>query len=240
MIPCLLAFFTTAVVAAAQTSGVHFEVASVKPSRPDASVKDMRLSFENDRFEAINITLKEMISAMSGFSMSRKVEGGPRWAETDRYDVVAKAERIVPVNDRNAAVMSFLEDRFQLVTHREKKETQGLALTVGKAEPAIRRSESGSSGQVKGDRHHLVFQEITLFGVANYLSQIWRTTVEDQTNLRGAFDFSLDLDRFATTPSDQFGDLLRSAISDLGFVLQARKVMIETTVIDHAERPIGN
>jgi uncharacterized protein (TIGR03435 family) len=56
----------------------------------------------------------------------------------------------------------------------------------------------------------------------------------------GAFDFSVDLDRFASAPPDQFGDLLRSALEDLGFVLQSRKVTVGITVIDQAERPTEN
>lgn len=75
------AFLATAIIAAAQTLAPHFEVASIKPSKPNTDVKDMRISFQNDRFEATSITLKEILAAMSGFSMSAKIEGG---AELDR------------------------------------------------------------------------------------------------------------------------------------------------------------
>ena len=120
------------------------------------------------------------------------------------------------------------------------KEIPGLALTVGKMDRSIQRSQESGTGSISGDRHHLIFQGITMFRLANYLSQIWRTTVEDHTNVPGAFDFSIDLDRFASTPSEQFGDLLRSAMDDLGFVLQSRKVTVGVTVINHAERPTEN
>ena len=236
----LLALIATAIPAGAQARAAHFEVASIKPSNSGALLKDMRLSFQNDRFEAINITLKEILSAMSGFSMSGRVQGGPSWTETDRYDIAAKAESEVPVNDRNGAVMSLLEDRFKLVTHREAKEASGVALTVGKKQPAVQRSQQGATSQITGDHHHLVFQSISMARLTNYLSQIWRTTVEDHTGMPGAFDFSVDPDGFASNPSDKFGDLLRSAIEDLGFVLRSRKVMLDITVIDHAERPTEN
>jgi uncharacterized protein (TIGR03435 family) len=237
---CFSALFVIAIVAGAQTASTRFEAASIRPSKPDATMKDMRLSFQNDRFEAINITLKEILSAMSGFSMSVRVEGGASWTETARYDIVAKAERTVPVNDRNRAVMSVLEARFKLITHRETKEDSGLALTVGKKELPIQRSQGRPTDQISGGRQHLVFQGVTMFRLANYLSQIWRTTVEDHTSMPGAFDFSVDPDRFSSTPSDPFSDLLRSAMEDLGFVLQSRRVTVEITVIDHAERPTEN
>jgi uncharacterized protein (TIGR03435 family) len=84
--------------------------------------KDMRLSFENDRFEAASITLKEILAAMSGFSTSARIQGGLGWTETDRYDIVAKTEGEVQVNDRNGVVMALLEERFKLATHPETKE----------------------------------------------------------------------------------------------------------------------
>jgi hypothetical protein len=114
------AFFATATITAAQTFATRFEVASTKPSKPGTVVQDMRLSFENDRFEAINITLKVILSAMSGFSASVRIEGGPNWTATDRYDIVAKADRAISVNDRNGAVMSLLADRFKLITQKRR------------------------------------------------------------------------------------------------------------------------
>lgn len=236
----LLALFAITMTANAQPPAAHFDVATIKPSNPDALAKDMRLSFRNGQFEAINITLKEILSAMSGFSTSTKVQGGPNWTETDRYDIMAKTEREIPANDRNAAVMSLLEDRFKLAAHRDAQEASGLALTVGRKQPALQRSSDGETTQITGDRRHLVFQAVSMERLVNYLSQIWRTTVKNDTGIAGTFDFSVDPDGFATDPSDKFADLLRSAIGDLGFVLQSRKVMLDITVIDHAERPTEN
>lgn len=230
----------TAIPAVAQSSAAHFETASIKPSNPGAVVQDMRLSFENNRLEAVNITLKELLSATSGFSASTKVQGGPSWTETERYNIVAKAEGEVPANDRNGAVMALLEERFKLVAHREKKEASGMALTVGKKPPAMQRSEQGTSSQITGDRHQLVFRNTSMGELAHYLSMIWRTTVEDHTGMPGVFDFSVRPEGFASSTTDKFADLLRTAMEDLGFVLQARKVMLDVTVIDRAERPTEN
>jgi uncharacterized protein (TIGR03435 family) len=167
-----VAFFAIATIAAAQAFAPRFEVTSIKPSKPGTVVQDMRLSFENDRFEAINITLKEILSAMSGFSASVRVEGGPNWTATDRYDIVAKADWAISVNDRNGAVMSLLKDRFKLITHRETKDIPGLALAVGKMDRSIQRSQENATDKISGDRHHVIFQGVTMFRLANYLSQI--------------------------------------------------------------------
>lgn len=75
------AFLATAIIGAAQTLAPHFEVASIKPSKPSTDVKDMRISFQDDRFAATSITLKEILADMSGFSNVLKNRGR---AELDR------------------------------------------------------------------------------------------------------------------------------------------------------------
>src|SRR5438477_12289389 len=67
----------------------RFEVVSIKASSPGAVVQDMRIFVPPGRVEAVNITLVELLASLSGFS--GKVQGGPKWAESDRYDIVARA-----------------------------------------------------------------------------------------------------------------------------------------------------
>lgn len=83
--------------------------------------------------------------------------------------------------------------------------------------------------------------------LANYLHQIWRTTVLDHTGIAGKFDFVLDLDRVAAELSSQtapgqysFGDYVRDAVERLGFRMEPQKVTVPITVIDHVERPSEN
>ena len=70
----------------------RFEVISVKPSRPDATARDARFNRRGDRFEATAYTVRDVLDMLNGFQLFRVV-GGPAWMRTDRYDIVAKADR---------------------------------------------------------------------------------------------------------------------------------------------------
>jgi uncharacterized protein (TIGR03435 family) len=234
------AIFLLMIPLAAQPSATRFAAASIKPSRPDSTVQDARLSFEGNRFQATSITIRDLLAVRYGSFSSGRVIGGPDWIGNARFDITATAEGPVAMNDRNAAVFALLEERFQLKTHQETKEQPGLALVVGRKAPPLERSEDGKQQKLQGGRSNLEFQHFPMWAFANYLTQILRTPVEDQTGLSGNFDFSMDPAKFAEKPNDLFPDLLRSAVEDLGFAFQSRKLKLEVTVIDHIERPSEN
>jgi len=89
----------------------RFEVASIKLSRPDATMADMRVAFPKARMEAVNITVKDLLLALSGFS--GKVEGGPKWVDSDRYDISAKADRDFTGAERAQLIMGLSGGTFQ-------------------------------------------------------------------------------------------------------------------------------
>ncbi len=105
----------------------------IKPSKPGATVKDARISFPTARFEALNVTLYDLLTSMAG--LSGKVQGGPNWAESDRYDIVAKTGGEIESGQRWPMVMALLAGRFKLAVHHEAKEESGLALKVRKKRP---------------------------------------------------------------------------------------------------------
>jgi uncharacterized protein (TIGR03435 family) len=216
----------------------QFEVASVKPSKPGATVQDMRLVFEGNRFVATCTTVKDILRAMSGFKWD--VIGGPKWADTDRFDIEAKSPvEIVPA-ERNKAVLTLLKDRFQLESHSEMKESSGLALTIGKNPPQLQPAKAEELPGIRQGEHRLVILEAQgMFGFTTYLSRMLHTTVMDRTGLKGKFDFSLDPDSFALG-QEQYADLIRAATEHLGFVLQNSKVTVGMTIIDRIERPGEN
>ena len=207
----------------------QFDVASIKPSKPDARMQDMRISFRGGRFEAVNITIDELLLSMSGFS--GKVQGGPKWASTDRYDVIAVSDADIAPNERNQIVMALLEDRFRLAVHHEPKEEQGLALGVGKKSPKLDPAKDGEVTSFRADGQREIFNGITMFGLAGYLGHLWQTTVVDRTGIKGKFDFSVDFEGIAQEPSAQgpaarpgYPELLRSALESFGFTVEPQKV----------------
>jgi uncharacterized protein (TIGR03435 family) len=117
-----------------------FEVASVKPNRSgDGKVA---LFFQpGGRFNAIGVTLKMLIGAAYGNPqplMNLQIIGGPRWIDSDRFDVVAKAEGDQqpgsngPPTEMFAMLRTLLADRFKLVVHNESRELPTYALVLAR------------------------------------------------------------------------------------------------------------
>jgi uncharacterized protein (TIGR03435 family) len=242
LLACLLLLLSFASIVTAQ-----IEVASIKPSKPGAVVQDAKMSFPPGRIEATNMTLTEMVNALNGYN--GRVEGGPKWVQTDRYDIVAKTAGSFPPAQLGKIFLSLLEDRFKLAIHQEPREGSGLALTVGKKSPDLPDAKEDEETKISADVHRAAFQAVPISTFSNYLRQIMRTTVIDHTGLTGKFSFSLDLDAASDQLSAEstlpvtrstFADRVRRAVEQFGFRLEATKVSIPMTVIDHAERPGEN
>ena len=77
----------------AADAGVVFEVASVKANKSG----DNRIGIgfaPGGRFRATNVPLRELISAAYGTPQplpAFQISGGPKWMESERFDIVAKA-----------------------------------------------------------------------------------------------------------------------------------------------------
>jgi uncharacterized protein (TIGR03435 family) len=198
------------------------------------------------RFTATNVTLVDVI--VQAYHTRRiQMEGGPDWADSERFDIIAKADSAdgeVKPEDRPAMMQTLLEDRFKLVVHRETKEKAVLAM-VGKLPAAFQESKDGEPAMVPGDRGKLTFKHWVMAGLVNLTSNVLHTPVVDATGIQGYYDFSLDPAQFAvaggTGPAPSPTDLFEIALrEELGFRLERRKAPLEVFVIDSASRPTGN
>ena len=232
----VLVLLSTAVPALPQ---VRFEVASVRPSKPEMTARDVRFNFRGDRFEVKAATVGDILDMLGGGQLFRVV-GGPEWMRTDRYDIEAKADRPLEVADRQEAVMALLAERFQLESHRERREVPGMVLRAPRAPTGLRqasRDESRSIGRVNGD---VVFKAVPMSAVTNYLSNMWRAPVADETGLKGAIDFELPTSQVESQPGMNWGDRVREAIEAIGFRVENRRIPMEVTIVDRCERPSAN
>jgi uncharacterized protein (TIGR03435 family) len=97
------------------------------------------------RLSANGQTVKRLASLAYELDETQVV-GGPSWVDGSRFDIVAvwqqSGERIVWADERQR-MQTLLADRFQLVTHREKRELTVFALVAGKkGRSSLRRSRS--------------------------------------------------------------------------------------------------
>jgi uncharacterized protein (TIGR03435 family) len=130
----------------AQTSetddNAAFEVASVKANK--SGDNRIGIGFQpGGRFRATNVPLRELISAAYGTPQplpAFQITGGPKWIETDRFDIVAKAPGDPqpgpngPPPGMFAMLRTLLADRFQLILHRETKDMAIYALVLARAD----------------------------------------------------------------------------------------------------------
>lgn len=116
-----------------------FEVASVRENKADDG-KIMIGIQPGGRFNAVNVPLWDLIRQAYAVQRTQLV-GTPDWAETARYDIVAKAEGDIqgtppggPAGPLNFMLQDLLEDRFKLRAHRETREMAIYALTLARAD----------------------------------------------------------------------------------------------------------
>ncbi len=127
---------------AAQAGDPVFEVASVKANK--SGDNRIGIGFQpGGRFRATNVPLRELISAAYGTPQplpAFQILGGPRWIESDRFDIVAKAAGDPQPGPNGAPPEMFLmlrnllAERFQLTVHRDTKEAPIYALVMARGD----------------------------------------------------------------------------------------------------------
>ena len=139
---CLLVVLSGSVTA--QTKP-QFEVASVKPSPPDARGMLVRPG-PGGGVSITNMTLKEMI-LLAWRVQPFQIAGGPAWFDSIHYDVVAKPESKSAPLEILAMLQALLEYRFQLAIRHETRELPIYALVLarkdGKLGPGLKESKEG-------------------------------------------------------------------------------------------------
>lgn len=178
-----------------------------------------------------NVTLKELM-AFAYRLQQFQISGGPRWIDSERFDIEGKAEAPNVDFDRvRLMLQSLFEDRFKLKVHRETKPSAVYALVVGKGGPIIKLSRDQSPENVDGPsppgagpNHgairigvgNLVGNAVTLSWFSTMLSQRLDRLIVDRTNLAGRFDIQLHwVPNAGENPFDQGGNRLQSSIIDM-------------------------
>lgn len=230
-----------------------FEVATIKPSKPDAQGKGIGVSGREIR--TLNTSLADLMEFAYGIH-PRQISGGPSWIDSERYDILARPEGEGQPNDAQwkRMVQKLLTDRFQLKFHHEQKELSVYAITLGKSGPKLTKSggdPNGLPGIGMRALGNLFGQNANMQDFAQMLqSVVLDRPVVDQTGLSGRFDFTLrwtpDETQFtnlgikvpapAAAGPDAPPDFLTAMQEQLGLKITATKAPVEMFVIDHAEK----
>jgi uncharacterized protein (TIGR03435 family) len=196
----------------------RFDVAAVRLNVSG----DLRVNISTSpggRFTARNVPLRVLIRR--AYELQEfQLEGGPKWLDGDRFDVVAQGEASATPQQRRLMLQALLADRFNLELHREMRNVPLYALVMSRRDgtlgPALRRSEAdcgraasvwdglgpsgppdptapcGFVGPAPGGAAAKL-RGVTLEALARFLSTPVRRPVIDRTGLTGYFDADLEM-----------------------------------------------
>lgn len=247
---------------ALQAAGLEFEVATVRPNKPNSTAGvrggchgiDSKYTATEaasapplGRCVITDGRLNHMVNIAWVMGAMNLIKGGPDWSIAgydDRFDLNAKADDPKKYTEAQLREMlqNLLVERFKIKYHLETTEKAGFAMVVGKKGPKLQSSKSEEpavsfGSQLKpapGQPIDLRMRKTTMAALANLLSQIGGAPVMDRTGLTGEYDFTLYWD-------ETNGPALSTAVQEqLGLKFESQRVPISTFVIDSAERPGEN
>jgi uncharacterized protein (TIGR03435 family) len=264
-----IAFISINVQAQTFPAGSRFEVASVKPAANDQTrggipprLREMMRSNwppgmmpmdDPGRVRAENWALLDLIAA--AYRVRATQVSGPAWLSDQSFDIEAKVPDGAPKEEVNAMLQSLLEERFGLKVHRDTRTGQGFALVVGKNGPKLKPAEPPPDSQKRmADMQKRMqenqesrtprvgisranFPSITTEQLAFQLVRFVEAPVADETGLTGKYHVTIETWKNVDVP----GGTVFDAVEKLGLKLEARKVPIETVVVDQVSKtPTAN
>jgi len=249
-----------------------FDAASIKPS--GAASGGRSIGAVGDRVVGTNVALRQIVQyayrrADGGPFLVSQIMGAPRWAETDPFDVQAKAGGAVTDRRLRLMAQTLLEDRFQLRVHREMRELAVYDLVPGKGAIRMKRSadqtppetDGGSPvmdpGTLPRGRYRMIAKPspsgsvtlalagsaITMPTFLGILQQYLDRPLIDSTGAAGLYDVQLEfgLGQPQSVAPDDAGASIFTAIQDqLGLKLDAVRRPVEVLVVDRVERPTAD
>jgi uncharacterized protein (TIGR03435 family) len=132
----------------------EFDVAEIKPSPPVRPGQVMQPEVKNGRLIVPGITLQNLIMLAWDIDNNDDLIGAPKWLDSDRFDIIAKAPAGVQIGDLSKVssnaisiniealrpmIRSLLVDRFKLVVHTEQRPQPAYTLVAVK--PKLQKAD---------------------------------------------------------------------------------------------------
>jgi uncharacterized protein (TIGR03435 family) len=144
-LPFLICALASSPLAPQKTTPRSFEVVSIKPSAPGATLRGV-VGPRGDRFTMFGGTVRTILSFAyrPTATPNLTVIGTPSWFDSDRFDIDAKADCSAgPISQDEMLVMvqSLLESRFHMKAHWDTREAPSYDLVLAKGGPKMKKSE---------------------------------------------------------------------------------------------------
>jgi len=219
--------------------GQRFDVASIKQNKPTESRTQFSITRmeAGGRFVAIATQLRTLIAAAYQLKpdQARLISGMPDWANSEGFDIEAKAEGN-PTREQTSLMLQWLlADRFKLVMHRETRQVPIYALVslrAGRTGPQLHPHSDATEclkidpsrpvptfdfgvippppppcGRFISGTHRLAGNNVTMEMLATNLGAISSVghPVVNRIELSGNFDLSLDYSSQVGQSGSQLG-----------------------------------
>ena len=207
----IVAVFFVAVTVAVAAQAPSFDVASVRLSTSSRVGADW-VFLPGGQFTATNTPALELIGAAYNIPTYRIV-GGPEWINEDAFDVQARGNANVAVDEIRRMLRTLLADRFELRVRTESRALPIYALVLarndGRMGPQLRTASPDacvdrgqlpvgvpagglpSCRRLLGNPGRLSGRSVPLALLTTRLSESTRRVVIDRTGLAGLFDIDL-------------------------------------------------
>jgi uncharacterized protein (TIGR03435 family) len=250
--------------ATAVDSRIAFEVASIKPNVARDATESVSLQ-SGGRLRLTGFRLNTLIRVAyaTGPTLTpAQIVGGPSWINSDRFDIVAKAEGdlMFDVEGRRPArvitmLRTLIEDRFAVRVHSESRTMPAFGLRLsrrdGKPGPQLSESTAECPRYTQGAvpsadperwcgfrraRGSVTARSVTMPEVATFFSgfAVVDRPVQDRTGLTGRYDLRV---QFVEGSDADSGSLFTALGEQLGLALHGERAAVPVIVVDRAERP---
>jgi uncharacterized protein (TIGR03435 family) len=248
----------------AQSSLPSFEAVSIRRDITGRGPNVSPVGAAGDRFVTTGSNLLFILQFAYQRSDGGKLRysdiiGAPEWANSDAFDIQARAGHTPSPEEMRRMVQSLLGDRFQLKAHLEKRELPVYELLLAKDGPRLKPADLQLPGKQQligmpspagGLTLKMRNTQTSLANLSNTLQSYAGRPIIDKTGLEGQFDISLQfaLETLSTgavagtpSPADPSGASLFTAIQEqLGLKLESSKGPVEVLVIDSVQKPSEN
>ena len=237
----------------------EFEVGEIKVSKPGGNQNG---TISGGRIEVFGITMKDLLTLAYDLE-DNMLTGGPKWLDTDHFDVIAKAPSVLPFDNMRVMLQNLVVHCFKFTFHNEDQPLPVFALTLGKRTAKLKDADpSNRSACTRTPGDGIVTYACKNTTMAQLAEKVRSAApgyitspVVDLTNLKGAFDFAITWTpsqliaagagrgadpAVAATPNGGL-TFFEAIDKQLGLKLESQKYPQPVMIIDHLERlPAGN
>ncbi|MEO6817678.1 MAG: TIGR03435 family protein [Edaphobacter sp.] len=227
-----------------------YDVVSIKPNKSGNGAWGWGGSA--DSYTGTNLLVKNLLQAAYDIKPDL-ISGVSGPIDSARFDVIAKIIDPDPAvmkkltdKQRQAMLLPFLIERFQLKAHTEIKILPVYELVVLPGGPKFKqssdKSQQGAGWSTNGSHGTLTAHSLPITSLASLLTDVVHRTVIDKTDLTGKYEITLKWSQYDGTdpPADSGPSIFTALPEQLGLKLKPAKGPVETLVVDHIAMPSEN